>query len=55
MAATAMIAFFSVSVSGKSDSSSDSQPALLRLIWSAMDLYLFLRASIFCRHCTSVR
>ena len=35
--------------------SSDSRPAPLRLIRSAMDLYLFLRAFIFCRHYTSVR
>ena len=35
--------------------SSDSRPALLRLIRSATDLYLFLRAFIFCRHYTSVR
>ena len=35
--------------------SSDSRPAPLHLIRSAMDLYLFLRAFIFCRHYTSVR
>ena len=39
---------------GKSDSSSNSQLALLRLVRSAMDMYLFLRAFIICRHCTSV-
>ena len=35
--------------------SSDSRPAPLRLIRSVMDLYLFLRAFIFCRHYTNVR